>query len=80
MDIGTAQPSRGGKTDASANHLIDVLDPWEAGNVAWWLEQARAGGGVGGGGGGGGGGGKKNKHKKKKKIKQNKKKIKIVKK
>lgn len=39
MDIGTAKPS---KTDQQRvpHHLIDVLDPWESANVAWWLERA----------------------------------------
>src|ERR1019366_325717 len=23
------------------HHLIDVLEPWQSGSVAWWLEQAK---------------------------------------
>jgi tRNA dimethylallyltransferase len=39
MDIGTAKPS---VTDRARipHHLIDVLDPWESANVAWWLARA----------------------------------------
>jgi tRNA dimethylallyltransferase len=39
MDIGTAKPSVGERTRIR-HHLIDVLDPWESGNVAWWLREA----------------------------------------
>lgn len=39
MDIGTAKPTADEQARVP-HHLIDVLDPWEAGNVAWWLEQA----------------------------------------
>ncbi|MCI0643108.1 MAG: tRNA (adenosine(37)-N6)-dimethylallyltransferase MiaA [Gemmataceae bacterium] len=47
MDIGTAKPKWDLGTakateqrQAVRHHLIDVLEPWESGNVAWWLEQA----------------------------------------
>ena len=39
MDIGTAKPTREERT-AVPHHLLDVLDPWESGNVAWWLKEA----------------------------------------
>jgi tRNA dimethylallyltransferase len=39
MDIGTAKPSAEERRRIP-HHLIDVLDPWENGSVAWWLEQA----------------------------------------
>jgi tRNA dimethylallyltransferase len=39
MDIGTAKPSLAERS-AVPHHLIDVLDPWESGNVAWWLKEA----------------------------------------
>ena len=39
LDIGTAKPSRA-ERDRVRHHLVDVLDPWEAGNVAWWLGEA----------------------------------------
>lgn len=39
MDIGTAKPTVAERT-AVPHHLIDVLDPWESGNVAWWLDRA----------------------------------------
>jgi tRNA dimethylallyltransferase len=41
MDIGTAKPSAEQRRRIR-HHLIDVLDPWESANVAWWLEQAAA--------------------------------------
>lgn len=41
MDIGTAKPSATERARVP-HHLIDVLDPWESANVAWWLEQAIA--------------------------------------
>jgi tRNA dimethylallyltransferase len=41
MDIGTAKPTRVERA-AVPHHLIDVLDPWESANVAWWLESASA--------------------------------------
>ena len=40
MDIGTRQTHRCRSSARSAAHLIDVLDPWESGNVAWWLDEA----------------------------------------
>lgn len=39
MDVGTAKPSTAERA-AVPHHLIDVLDPWESANVAWWLERA----------------------------------------
>ncbi len=39
MDIGTAKPDAAQRARV-AHHLIDVLDPWESGNVAWWLTEA----------------------------------------
>jgi tRNA dimethylallyltransferase len=39
MDIGTAKPSPE-ERQRVPHHLIDVLEPWESANVAWWLEQA----------------------------------------
>jgi tRNA dimethylallyltransferase len=40
MDIGTAKPTR--EELARVRHyLIDVLDPSESANVAWWLEHAK---------------------------------------
>ena len=39
MDIGTAKPSPAERA-AVPHHLIDVLDPWDSGNVAWWLSEA----------------------------------------
>jgi tRNA dimethylallyltransferase len=41
MDIGTAKPSAADRRRVP-HHLIDVLDPWQAASVAWWLAQARA--------------------------------------
>jgi tRNA dimethylallyltransferase len=40
LDIGTAKPGVEDRRRVS-HHLIDVLDPWETGSVAWWLERAR---------------------------------------
>jgi tRNA dimethylallyltransferase len=40
MDIGTAKPSPEQRMRVS-HHLIDVLDPWESGSVAWWLKNAK---------------------------------------
>lgn len=40
LDIGTAKPTAA-ERQRVPHHLIDVLDPWEAGNVAWWLDLAR---------------------------------------
>jgi tRNA dimethylallyltransferase len=39
MDVGTAKPTSEERRRAP-HHLIDVLDPWEAGTVAWWLDRA----------------------------------------
>ncbi len=39
MDIGTAKPSMLDRATIP-HHLIDVLEPWQSGNVAWWLAQA----------------------------------------
>src|SRR5689334_16612227 len=39
MDIGTAKPTSADRA-AVSHHLIDVLDPWESLNVAWWLDRA----------------------------------------
>lgn len=39
MDIGTAKPSREARQQVP-HHLVDVLEPWESANVAWWLRQA----------------------------------------
>jgi len=39
MDIGTAKPTPADR-EAVPHHLLDVLDPWESGNVAWWLRLA----------------------------------------
>jgi tRNA dimethylallyltransferase len=41
MDVGTAKPTPDEQARAR-HHLIDVLDPWESANVAWWLERAKA--------------------------------------
>lgn len=41
MDIGTAKPTLEERAQ-TPHHLIDVLDPWETANVAWWLETAAA--------------------------------------
>ena len=40
MDIGTAKPTVE-ERERVPIHLIDVLDPWESGNVAWWLDEAK---------------------------------------
>ena len=39
MDIGTAKPTAAERASVP-HHLVDVLDPWESANVAWWLERA----------------------------------------
>jgi tRNA dimethylallyltransferase len=41
MDIGTAKPTceQRGRVP---HHLVDVLEPWEAASVAWWLARAQA--------------------------------------
>lgn len=40
MDICTAKPSAQDQARVR-HHLLDVLDPWEIGSVAWWLDRAR---------------------------------------
>jgi tRNA dimethylallyltransferase len=39
MDVGTAKPTPEERSQVP-HHLIDVLDPWESANVAWWLDRA----------------------------------------
>jgi tRNA dimethylallyltransferase len=39
MDISTAKPAPEFRRRVP-HHLIDLLDPWESANVAWWLKQA----------------------------------------
>ncbi len=39
MDIGTAKPSAAERA-LVPHYLLDRLDPWESGNVAWWLTEA----------------------------------------
>lgn len=39
MDIGTAKPTPEDRRRVP-HHLLDVLEPWESANVAWWLERA----------------------------------------
>jgi tRNA dimethylallyltransferase len=41
MDIGTAKPGLE-ERQRIPHHLLDVLDPWESANVAWWLDRAAA--------------------------------------
>jgi tRNA dimethylallyltransferase len=41
MDVGTAKPTPEEQARVR-HHLIDVLDPWESANVAWWLDRAAA--------------------------------------
>jgi tRNA dimethylallyltransferase len=41
MSIGTAKPTIGERRGVP-HHLIDVLDPWESANVAWFRIQATA--------------------------------------
>ena len=41
FDIGTAKPTPLERARVP-HHLIDVLEPWESGSVAWWLERAAA--------------------------------------
>ena len=40
MNIGTAKPTLEDRSRIP-HHLIDVLDPWESANVAWWLKRAK---------------------------------------
>jgi tRNA dimethylallyltransferase len=39
LDVGTAKPTAAERARVR-HHLIDVLDPWESANVAWWLDRA----------------------------------------
>ena len=41
MDIGTAKPTAAERSEVP-HHLIDLLEPWEDGTVAWFQQQARA--------------------------------------
>lgn len=41
MDIGTAKPTPAERAEVP-HHLIDVLDPWDDGTVAWFQAAARA--------------------------------------
>lgn len=41
MDIGTAKPTREERAEVS-HHLLDLLDPWEDGTVAWFQREAKA--------------------------------------
>ncbi len=41
MDIGTAKPTPAEQAEVP-HHLIDLLDPWEDGTVAWFQRAARA--------------------------------------
>ncbi len=40
MDIGTAKPTAAEQAEVP-HHLIDLLDPWEDGTVAWFQRQAQ---------------------------------------
>ena len=41
MDIGTAKPTPAERAEVP-HHLVDVLDPWEDGTVAWFQREAKA--------------------------------------
>ncbi len=41
MNIGTAKPTAAEQA-AVPHYLLDRLDPWESGSVAWWLTEAAA--------------------------------------
>jgi tRNA dimethylallyltransferase len=41
MDIGTAKPTREERAEVP-HHLLDLLDPWEDGTVAWFQREAQA--------------------------------------
>ncbi|MGQ0433329.1 MAG: tRNA (adenosine(37)-N6)-dimethylallyltransferase MiaA [Microthrixaceae bacterium] len=41
LDIGTAKPTPAEQAEVP-HHVIDVLDPWEDGTVAWFQREARA--------------------------------------
>jgi len=40
LNIGTAKPTIADR-ETVPHHLIDVLDPWQSGSVAWWLDEAK---------------------------------------
>jgi tRNA dimethylallyltransferase len=40
MDIGTAKPTAT-ERQRVPHHVLDLLDPWENGSVAWWLREAK---------------------------------------
>jgi tRNA dimethylallyltransferase len=40
MDIGTAKPTPE-QRKVVPHHLIDLLEPWESGSVAWWLDEVK---------------------------------------
>lgn len=40
MDVGTAKPTAAEQAEVP-HHLIDLLDPWEDGTVAWFQREAR---------------------------------------
>ncbi|HJR24119.1 MAG TPA: tRNA (adenosine(37)-N6)-dimethylallyltransferase MiaA, partial [Acidimicrobiales bacterium] len=40
MDVGTAKPTQAEQADVP-HHLIDLLDPWEDGTVAWFQREAQ---------------------------------------
>jgi tRNA dimethylallyltransferase len=41
MDIGTAKPTPAERAEVP-HHLVDLLDPWEDGTLAWFQRQAQA--------------------------------------
>ena len=41
MDVGTAKPTQAEQAEVP-HHLIDLLDPWEDGTVAWFQREAQA--------------------------------------
>lgn len=41
LDIGTAKPTAAERAEVP-HHLLDLLEPWEDGTVAWFQHQARA--------------------------------------
>ena len=41
MDIGTAKPTPAEQAEVP-HHLLDLLDPWEDGTVAWFQRRGRA--------------------------------------
>ncbi|MBI3821299.1 MAG: tRNA (adenosine(37)-N6)-dimethylallyltransferase MiaA [Planctomycetes bacterium] len=40
MNVGTAKPTLEQRAIVP-HHLVDVLEPWESANVAWWLDHAK---------------------------------------